>query len=88
MKIEPGCMAIIINSVMGNNGKSLIVDEFIGGLFDLWTTDFQHIHDDGVINNEVMESQLMRIDGLKGDDEVLCTVEIPKSDKLSIIYPE
>ena len=54
MKIEPGCMAIIINSRMGNNGKIIVVGEFIGGMFSHWETDFSHIHTDGSINNAIM----------------------------------
>ena len=72
MKIEPGCMAIIINSVMGHNGKVVTVGEFIGYIEnwdgnDNWEIDINLIGTYGRSNNTVRECQLMRIDGFKED---------------------
>ena len=63
-------MAVIINSTMGNNGKSLNVGDFLGGALSYWQTDLLHIHTDGVFRDYVAEHQLMRIDGFNEDEDL------------------
>ena len=72
MKIEPGCMAVIINSKMGNNGKVVNVISNVGKIEDwydvvFWETDLILLGSDGVTDSLIPEYQLMRIDGFKED---------------------
>ena len=81
MKIEPGCMAIVINSHMGHNGKIVIVGDFIGYIEnwlgdDHWSIDITLAGTYGRSKNSIRECQLMRIDGFKEE-------AIQKSKELS-----
>ena len=66
MKIEPGCMAIIINTVMGHNGVVCEVIRFIGEFENAGNTNWEiNVDEEALV---ARESQLMRIDGFKEED--------------------
>lgn len=71
--LEPGCLAIIINSRIGNNGKVVTVGNFLGHVKlylgeDFWEVSPGILTDRGRISHVGHESQLMRIDDFNGDD--------------------
>ena len=73
MKIEPGCMAIIMNSWAGNNGIIVTVGNYIGKV-DGWAGNHRWEVDEpiqsvvpGFSSKHLPDYQLMRIDGFKED---------------------
>jgi len=75
MKIEAGCKAIIINSRAGNDGIGVIVIRYIGTVKGWshpshWMIDKTITGDQGSSANHIDESNLMRIDGYKDQDQV------------------
>jgi len=81
MNIEEGCLAIIIRSNAGNEGKVVTVGKFLGRVKDLRNDCYYRGNDyrevDIELNstyggkvNYTRESWLLRIDGLKEDESV------------------
>ncbi len=70
--LEPGCLAMIINSRIGNNGKVVTVGDFLGEVKTHVGTDFWEVSP-GILTNRGRishfghESQLMRIDDFDGE---------------------
>lgn len=80
LPIVPGCKAVIINSVMGHNGKEVVVGKFLGSVSkcigkDRWEINTYVESNLGIMINHVQESQLMRIDG---NEELFKAEEIEK----------
>jgi hypothetical protein len=74
MKIEAGCMAVIINSVAGNDGVFVTVLRYIGTSHsergdNLWEVD-KMINGTLRPTNLIMDHKLMRIDGFEEQDKV------------------
>ena len=72
MKIEPGCMAIIMNSCAGNNGTIITVGNYIGKVNGWkgkhrWCIDKVIKSTHGSTSKHIQEHMLMRIDGFKED---------------------
>lgn len=86
MKIEEGCLAVVIKSTAGNEWKSVTVGKFLGKVFkyegdDMWEVDKPL----GVVNSlsgvkrrEYLcpENNLMRIDGFKESEEETYIAEL------------
>ena len=73
MKIESGCLAIVIKSWAGNEGKSCTVIKYLGkvhgfGGDNRWETDLQVYDNHGELSNHFREEQLLRIDGFQQCD--------------------
>jgi len=89
-RIEPGCLAIVINSEAGNSGLCVTVVKYLGEvegfrLNDQWEIDkhLQTLY--GNIANHCGESQLMRIDDFEGDKQNEVPVKIKQ--KKPIVEP-
>lgn len=85
--IEEGCLAIIINSIAGNNGICVTVGKFIGELPDyeypdLWEVDkaLKSIDGWGVTyegDRMCAERQLLRVDGEEfAEDKELMEIKL------------
>jgi len=71
--LERGCLAMIINSSIGNNGKIVTIGNFLGAIEhykgdDYWEVSPGIITNRGRISHVGHEFQLMRIDDFDGDD--------------------
>lgn len=71
MKIEEGCLAVMINSFVPENiGRCVTVLKFVGEVdkyegLDRWLVDGEVFDDCGEKINHQQEAFLMRIDGIK-----------------------
>ena len=75
--IEPGCRAVVVNSSEANNGRIVIVMEYLGALEDwrhrdMWRVDKKMIWKRGVLgeighDNLISGSKLKRIDDYDGN---------------------
>ena len=78
MKIEPGCMAVIINNDMGWNGKACEVIYFIGEHKNHGDKNWAiTVYEERLIAKEY---QLMRIDGFKEDADIENEVKLLKQE--------
>ena len=73
MEIEPGCLAIIINSEAGNDGICVTVGKFLGKVLGWRTGSRWEVNKpmNTTLGNTVChveERQLMRIDNFQGDE--------------------
>lgn len=78
MKIEKGCLALIIRSAAGNEGKCVTVGDYLGEVYGYigdgrWEVDILLRNTSGNYCNHIPESFLMRIDGLEENIEQECT---------------
>ena len=84
MKIESGCLALIVNSTVQENiGKCVTALRFIGEVkgfigVDRWETDGAIMGNHGSIVNHQREAYLMRIDGIKNESTEIETNIINK----------
>ena len=77
--IETGCLAMIIKSRAGNEGKIVRVGKFIGKVLGFggtrcWECDITLLTSNGTFCNHIREDWVMRIDGedfSTEDEEIL-----------------
>lgn len=82
-RIEEGCLAIVINSCSGNDGKTVTVGKYIGNVPGYvgnrrWEVDRPMPAIFGEIIYHMQEKQLLRIDG--GSFDVLVTDKVLDSE--------
>lgn len=74
-KIEPGCIAIIIFSDSGNEGRIVHPIKYIGNVIGFFGKDYWEDEENDIITtfgrktNIVQESRMMRIDGFTEENE-------------------
>lgn len=90
--IEEGCLAMIIRSVAGNDGKIVRVGKFVGEAplsawlrgNDNWEVDPPITASHGFVVSYVRECQLMRIDSDEESNEQFEAEEILEDDVVTI----